>query len=382
MKKTLVALAALASISAFAQSTVTISGTLEYGAMQNGKTTTTTAAGVETQVKAEQTSQLNSWTTNQLSIQGTEDLGNGTKASFTVNTGMADGTLGNRDTFVALENAKMGKVQLGRLVTASALGFHGLSGSASTAVGSIYGLSSTASSAQYDRFGGATVMSAGSFERGDNKIQYTSPSFNGLTLNANYSKALSDSSAAAKTGEGKTTQTGFGLNYANGPMTLGFGTNTRKLDIEAAAAVTQTAGVLGSTAVSQSSGEGKLSWLAGSYNLGAATVYATRVQRKDTSTTLAGVETTNFDAKVNQFGVKVPMGQYTFSASTYSGKDKRTVAATDDMKLSGRQLSVQYAMSKRTSLYALTGVNKITRDATTGDNRKQTVSMVGLLHSF
>lgn len=396
MKKTLVALAALAATSAFAQSSVTISGTLDFAAMQNGKTTTTTAAGVQTEVKASQTSQFNSWTTNQVSIQGTEDMGGGTKASFTINSGLSQAAagaslFGSRDVFVAMENAKTGKVQLGRFVTASALGYHGMSGSASTAVGSLYGLSSAGSAisaAQVDRFGGATRMTAGDFERGDNKIQYTSPSFNGLTLNANYAKALSDSSDPVKTGEGKAVQSGMGLSYANGPMTLGFGTNTRKLDTEASAQVAAialgTAGgpTLGTNAVAQSKVDGKLSWLAASYDLGVATVYATRVQRKDKSTTLAGVETINFDAKVNQIGVKVPMGQYTFNASTYTGKDGRTAAANDDMKLAGRQISAQYAMSKRTSIYALVGQNKITRESTVGDNRKQTVSMVGLLHSF
>ena len=141
---------------------------------------------------------------------------------------------------------------------------------------------------------------------------------------------------------------------------------------------------MGSDAVVDSKVDGKLNWLAASYDLGKATVYATRVQRKDASTTNAGVETVNFDAKVNQLGVKVPMGQFTFNASTYSGNDNRSVAEADNVKLSGRQLSAQYAMSKRTSLYALTGVNKIARDADNGTatNRKQTVTMVGMLHSF
>lgn len=364
-------------MSAFAQSSVTISGSLDFGAIQNGKTTVDTGANTaETSTKTSQTSALNSWTTNQLSIQGTEDMGGGTKASFTINSGLSQAaagasTLGSRDAFVAVENAKTGKVQFGRFVAASALGYHGLSGSASTAVGSIYGLSAAGtalSDAQVDRFGGDARMTAGDFERGDNKIQYTSPSFSGLTFNVNYAKNTSDvSNTDNKT---QANQSGMGLNYANGPLTLGFGTNTRKVSTDA------TANTI----------EGKLNWLAASYDLGMATVYATRVTRKDATTVVAtAVETNNFDAKVNQLGVKVPMGQYTFSASTYTGKDARAAAdANDNVKLSGRQLSVQYAMSKRTSLYALTGLNKIARDADAGTatNRKQTVSMVGLLHTF
>jgi predicted porin len=78
------------------------------------------------------------------------------------------------------------------------------------------------------------------------------------------------------------------------------------------------------------------------------------------------------------------MDQYTFGATTYTGKDARSTIDADNVKLSGRQLYVQYAMSKRTSLYALTGVNKITRDAEAGtaDNRKQTLTMVGVAHTF
>jgi predicted porin len=373
MKKTLVALAALAATSAFAQSTVTMSGSLDFGVMNNGKVTVDTGANTnETSTKTSQTSQLNSWTTNQLSIQGTEDMGGGTKASFTVNSGMAQGALGSRDTFLALENATTGKVQFGRFVASSALGYHGLSGSASTAVGSVYGLSSAGtgagSAAQVDRFGGAARMTAGDFERGDNKIQYTSPSMNGFSFSANYAKNTSDASATDNLT--KANQSGVGLGYAQGPLTLGFGTNTRKVAAEAGANTI----------------DGKLNWLGASYDLGAATVYATRVTRKDTTKVIAtSVDTNNFDAKVNQFGVKVPMGQYTFSASTYKGKDSRDAAdANDNVKLSGRQLSVQYAMSKRTSIYALTGLNKIARDADAGTatNRKQTVSMVGLLHTF
>jgi predicted porin len=377
MKKTLVALAALAATSVFAQSSVTISGSLDFGVMQNGKTTLDTGAGTaETSTKTSATSALNSWTTNQLSIQGTEDLGGGTKASFTINSGLSQAaagasTLGSRDAFLTLEDAKAGKVQFGRFVAASALGYHGMSGSASTAVGSLYGLSSAGvalSAAQVDRFGGAAVMTAGDMERGDNKIQYSSVNMNGFTFNVNYAKNTSDASATVN--KTQATQSGVGLNYATGPLNLGFGTNTRKVSTE------NTANTI----------EGNLNWLAASYDLGAATVYATRVVRKDATTVVAtAVETNNFDAKVNQFGVKVPMGQYTIGASFYTGKDKRAAnVAADDAKLSGRQLSVQYAMSKRTSLYALSGLNKIARDADAGTaaNRKQTVTMVGLLHSF
>ena len=72
MKKTLIALAALASVSAFAQSSVTISGKLRYAYITNSSTasgTTTKAAGIGR-------------TDGDVVFTATEDLGGGLKANF------------------------------------------------------------------------------------------------------------------------------------------------------------------------------------------------------------------------------------------------------------------------------------------------------------
>jgi predicted porin len=87
---------------------------------------------------------------------------------------------------------------------------------------------------------------------------------------------------------------------------------------------------------------------------------------------------------MNAFGVSVPVGAMTLTASTYSGTDARNAGvATDDMKLSGNQFSLSYPMSKRTRLYAVVGENNVKRDAgSTAATSKSTATSVGLVHSF
>jgi len=68
MKKSLIALAALAATSAFAQSTVSISGSIQYGASRNAAGVTTYGA-----LKGDR---------NFLNFGGTEDLGGGMSATF------------------------------------------------------------------------------------------------------------------------------------------------------------------------------------------------------------------------------------------------------------------------------------------------------------
>jgi len=82
-------LAALAAVSAAsAQSSVSLSGLLDYS-VGNGEITTQKGTDAATTVKANNTGKENVFSTGQVSISGTEDLGGGLKASFVINTGIA-----------------------------------------------------------------------------------------------------------------------------------------------------------------------------------------------------------------------------------------------------------------------------------------------------
>ena len=83
-------------------------------------------------------------------------------------------------------------------------------------------------------------------------------------------------------------------------------------------------------------------------------------------------------------GVSVPMGAMTLRASVFNGENGATVATTDNQDLSGYQASVMYALSKRTSVYALIGEQKIKRASgnTAGTATTTTGNVIGLMHSF
>jgi len=74
----------------------------------------------------------------------------------------------------------------------------------------------------------------------------------------------------------------------------------------------------------------------------------------------------------------------TFSASMYSGENDVTALTTDNLDLSGNQLMVNYALSKRTSIYAVTGMNKskLGSGNTAGTATKTKTTSVGMNHSF
>jgi predicted porin len=213
------------------------------------------------------------------------------------------------------------------------------------------------------------------FERQDNVLQYTSPTFNGFTANLAMVNNSSDSNAAALPGKAEGKQTSLHLGYAQGPFSAGIGYNTRTDGTEA---------VVAGVAPANAALDTKLTWVGASYDLGVAVLGFTNVKRKAEAGLRDAAAATTTDASVNNFGVTVPMGAFTLRASTYTGKDKQTVATTDDVKLSGHQISAAYALSKRTSLIAATGTMQIKRDgaASTDPTRKITGTTLTVNHTF
>ena len=117
MKKTLIALAAVASTAAFAQSSVTIDGMVSLGV-------------VKTNDKEAALDSLNG--TNQIRFRGVEDLGGGLKANFVLaqrfspESGGNDGTANGRPTFQGESTVGLsggfGAVKVGRALHAYQLG--------------------------------------------------------------------------------------------------------------------------------------------------------------------------------------------------------------------------------------------------------------------
>jgi predicted porin len=372
MKKHLIAAAVAGALAVPAMAQVTVSGLIDvvgYSSDKKSSQASSTAATItDSDLKNKG---YNGIATPQIAISGSEDIGGGMKASFTINTGLfTDGgtSFGDRDRTIALSGG-FGEIKLGQFVPAAANGFHGYTAASSSQAGTTYTFANASSTTDL-RFG--DDLTAGSFERDSYTMQYTTPSIGGLVANIAY-RHNTTADASNLAGETGLAQTSLHVGYSAGAMKVGVGMNTKTVKAEGTTAATAGDEI-----------EGKLNWLGASYNLGMATVGFAHIQRQDETTTAAGATTKNSDIKTNVLGVTVPMGATTTKVSYYKGENAGAAGATDDLDLSGYQLSVTYALSKRTNLYAILGQSKVERGGTnTGAGAyEEKTNAIGVTHSF
>ena len=209
MKKTLLAAALIAGYAgaASAQNSVTL-----YGVISTGLEYQTIKAGDGEETRSRFRMDTGEWSGSRWGLRGVEDLGNGLKASFQLESGFDStdgdqsqgGRLFGRQATVALEGASWGKVQLGRAVSPATVAFSGVD-----PFGASFGTSSYTSSAGM------------SFERYDDMVTYSTPSISGFNAVVGYSfqPGLSTNSAAAGfETNNKDRIASAGLRYANGPI--------------------------------------------------------------------------------------------------------------------------------------------------------------------
>ena len=236
MKKTLVALSALASVSAFAQTTVVIDGYIDRSYLttnsSNDLADTKTIAGAAG--------------TTTLGIKVNEDLGKGLTAGLSINTDWAElggataaaqvvGSQGsgfaNSQSFLHITSKDMGILRLGAPNTFTLTNATGISAPAfSTGVGSqyssAYGIAAGAGTGTTGRAGtvdfsgtnSATVSNNVSRAiRISNTIQYSSPSFNGASVHVGYTQGNNNQTVSGTVGNTPGVQE-TALRYTNGPI--------------------------------------------------------------------------------------------------------------------------------------------------------------------
>jgi hypothetical protein len=320
MKKTLIALAALASTAAFAQSNVSISGGLRlgYGASTAGVTGVSTTQG----------------SGNQINFNISEDLGGGMKANARtqIRFNMDNGT--NSSGFA---NAATNPTGVGAPTRIFHLAHIGLSGGfGAVDIGTIgfdgqwaytaFG-STTAGVALNAAFGGG--QGAGATEAG--QYRYTLPAFvKGLTLQIG--------GADRDNTGGTQNSTYLRATYAMGPVSV---TAVNEKNTAVTTMVNSTN-------------------FGGSYDLGVAKINAIYSKAENS----AGTET----AKGFTLSATAPMGALTLKA----GYKNDGLAANNDVTAFG----VDYALSKRTALEVNTW--KISNSAANPDN----AYWIGVRHSF
>jgi predicted porin len=385
MKKSLIALAALAATGVYAQSTVTLFGVADVGyrtsKWNNAGAVRAKASGIADGAMAG----------NRFGFRGTEDLGGGLRASFVIEQGLSlvasdltnqrqgnsnlpvngyDGVNGaastaladsgrttavNRQSFLSLSSAAMGEIRAGfqynnlyELSTLSGFnaGSEGVQG-ADTA---------------HTVFGGAAWGGA----RG-NGITYISPKLaNAVTLRVQRG-AGADQEQYVTTGASagyKQERTSIAVDYTAGPLKAMLAQTSYKTATSASGSTS-----LGATTTAD------LTQIGASYNLGVASVMGTYATGDN-----GAAGTAQVDTKAQQIGVKVPMGSFTLIAATGKGTQKSVAAGTTaDVKQS--QVGANYSLSKRTTAYIYSGTTKDSGNAATAVDKKST-TIVGVLHTF
>ena len=286
-----------------------------------------------------------------ITFAGSEDLGDGLKASFKieprVNMNGSDSTTPglfglNREAHVDLSGA-FGSVAIGNNYTPlflQAVAPFDVNGSTNAV--------------------GYTVSNNTTFNA-TNSIAYTLPKFvEGLTAQIAINKA-------AGTNVSTGNSTGYGLSYATGGLTAGF------------ASETTTGGALGN-AYKAALGFGPANSVETtdltktaygiSYNFGLAKIAFQGLTAKKTADKIDTLG----------YGISVPFGAVTVNLSASNETD--TLGTATAAKFAGSQLGASYALSKRTSVYFLNGSYKQTSGATAqaADSAKQT--SFGVSHSF
>ena len=351
MKKSLIALAALAATASFAQSSVTLFGVIDaaytYGKSDANKVTSMSGSG--------------SSASSRLGFRGEEDLGGGMKAGFwleagvNVDSGAGQANNTNNQAVTALASAGTQGLTFNRRSTVSLMGGFG-----EVRLGRDYTPTFWSQTA-YDPFGtvgvGASQANAGANPasyydgvRASNSIAYLSPKFNGFAVWAQTHMGENASNAAA----GKKTGGGNGIRatYDNGPLSL------------AVATATNDTGV-GTTRKSTN--------YAGSYDLGVAKLMA--VSSVDKITGAA-------DVKGYLLGATAPVGPGTFK---FSYSESKQLSSKADKTAVG----YVYGLSKRTSLYATyasvknSGASAVALGGATGVAGQTSTGLdLGVTHSF
>ena len=452
MKKSLFAAAALTAMAgaAQAQSSVTVYGILDMGYIgSNAKEVAApTNANAGSNVPNQQTTKVQksgfgngAEQTSRLGFKGTEDLGGGTSAFFTVelgltpqnselsggtakdaiqnNTNASGSAVDNRQSFVGLKKNGLGQAAFGRQYTplfnagaATDPGqYNNIAGNVIYNSGSVYGSADTLTS--------GTNNNIGFTNRASNALTFNSDKFSGFGLNGMYAlnnqnqTVLTNSSA----GGGNTNWNGWGLSadftWQKLYLTAAYQSFKTSYTSSIYGAVNGTAVNLNSAGVTapQLTAAGnifsapaqisdKQTYVGATYDFGILKAYAQwigrKVQNDTTSSATLGLSNTTsavvagqqFNRNAQQIGVRsyiTPAIEAWGSVGT--GKYTGPIAATGlpaSVNILAWQLGSNYYLSKRTNLYAIYGQQQSTASgvSTAGSGSSANQYALGLRHTF
>ena len=354
MKKTLIAVAALAATGAFAQ--VTVDGRLDAGYAASSDTvrgTTTTDSGIKSH-----NSVSSMW-----GITGTEDLGGGNKAYFKLEQDIytADGNQGVSGAAGGTTvNAAFDRTSLiGLQTNAGTLSFGRDYNPLFNIVGAtdINSLSRVSTVELAAATGGSTVA---------NQVIYLSPVFAGFQLKAAFGNDDNSTSTNGVTGGSTSATSAINLTYTNGPLFLAAATGGTTgqaasggrgtaVSYFASTAGNASAATMGTSALGVTTAQSiTASALAGSYDFGVLKLVGNYINSVATNTdgpTASG----NVTATQLNLGVTVPTGKILWKAQVSANTLKYDNNANSNLTGNNLVLGADYNLSAKTALFITGG---------------------------
>jgi len=393
MKKSLLAVAAMTAFAgaAQAQSSVTVYGVLDVGYINQksdgaGTSATTKANNSFIGSSAEQTSRLG--------FKGTEDLGGGSSAFFTVETGLQPtnataSAWNNRQSFVGLKKNGTGQFTLGTQYTPV---FQALAatdvGQTNNMVGSaVYPQQSAAGNGNPGTagFAGADGTSGTTNSltvRTSNTIQAQSDKFAGFSLGAAYTQNATTTTPTTTT-ETKNNYTGWGvkLDYSWQKLYVVAAMNRLKSEnLSPTTTLTTPTPSVWSGAGGGVNTQDNQFYAGATYDFGILKAYLQYVSRKDTSTL-----NTNYFAKrsAQQIGVRSYITPTIEGwASWGNGKVTSWGASSPNANFVAWQAGLNYYLSKRTNLYGIYGANNLSSAYPVNPALNTNAFALGVRHTF
>jgi len=358
MKKTLVAIAALAAVSAFAQSTATIDGTVNYG-VANSVAKQATVGGW----KGDR---------NVLNFKVTEDMGSGNKLGLLLQSRFNSGNAGMNTGYVNSATGAAGDnvFEQSKVTIDSAYG--------QVAVGRFTNAQGVADLHPFEDAAQSTASHQAVNGRHSGQFQFTTPSFGGAQLWLLNAKASSNTYLGAGTGGGYSSAwnlstanasayknpdamhrdlSAIGVNYNNGPWFVQANSMTD---------LTNT----------------KSTKIGATYTAATFKLYANQYNQKDNITTeyaataaaagSAGVAAVGAGKgmkahKATEVAVKVPYGQFNFILGHLTTDGDVQLDKTDgSTKVSKTAYGITYDITKRTQLMAYASTVKNGDSSATG----------------
>jgi predicted porin len=381
MKKSLFAIAAVTAFAgaAQAQSSVTVYGILDAGYVGSNVRGTTSAAAEKANANSFATS---AETSSRLGFRGTEDLGGGTNAFFTLEQDVnvnstSQNITNNRQAFVGLGKKGIGRGAVGMQYTPihMAVGATDVGQTNNMPGNVIYPISANTSANAASGNGSGIAYTV----RVQNSLSFTSDKFAGFSVNAIYSMNNKDNTYTATSGgTNNTTAWGVGADYTWNKLYVAAAyQNLKNESTNGAAAVTAATGTIIGSLTDVSSNQ---TYAAATYDFGILKAYLQYVNRKDQSNNASSVYAKRTAQQIGVRSYITPVIEAW--ASVGNGKYAAYGTNPPTANFTGYQLGSNYYLSKRTNLYAIFGNTGTSSTTASQTSYNQNAYAVGVRHTF